>query len=117
MAIFTKSSQEEKTSTVSQKAAQAGSPILSIQRPHITEKALRLSEKNQYIFRVVPLATKSEIKKQIKKLYHVDVVRMRSIVGEEKRRRFRGMIGKKLVVTKKMIATIKNGQKIDLGVR
>ncbi len=117
MAIFTKSSQGEKKSPATTKhAAVPQAAILRIQRPHITEKALRLSEKNQYVFRVAPTATKSEVKKQVKKLYSVDVVQVRSIVGEEKQRRLKGVAGKKSL-TKKMIVTIKAGQKIDLGVR
>jgi large subunit ribosomal protein L23 len=117
MAIFKKSSQEEKKLPVSAKSATVPqAAILRIQRPHITEKALRLSEKNQYVFRVAPYATKNEIKKQVKKLYNVDVMRVRSIVGQEKQRRLRGVAGKKSI-TKKMIVTIKAGQKIDLGVR
>ncbi len=117
MAIFKKSSQEEKKSSVVAKhPAVPQAVILRIQRPHITEKALRLSEKNQYVFRVAPTATKSEIKKQIKKLYSVDAMRVRSIVGEEKQRRLKGVAGKKSLI-KKMIVTIKAGQKIDLGVR
>jgi ribosomal protein L23 len=43
-------------------------------------------------------------------------MRVRSIVGQEKQRRLRGVAGKKSI-TKKMIVTIKAGQKIDLGVR
>ncbi len=117
MAIFKKTSQEEKKSPAPVKqAAVPQAAILRIQRPHITEKALRLSEKNQYVFRVAPSATKNDIKKQVKKLYGVDVTQVRSIVGEEKQRRLRGVAGKKSI-TKKMIVTIKAGQKIDLGVR
>ncbi|MFA6495317.1 MAG: 50S ribosomal protein L23 [Candidatus Paceibacterota bacterium] len=119
MALFAKkqSDQKEKQSPSSvTHAIQPHAVILQVQRPHLTEKALKLSEKNQYVFRVDNAASKNEIKKQIKKLYHVDVLKVRVIVGEEKQRRLRGIASTKSLV-KKMIVTIKEGQKIDLGVR
>ncbi len=85
-----------------------------IKKPLITEKATRLGERGTYSFVIAPHATKNEVKKAIHELYHVDVVRV-SIVNEHgKTRRFRG-ISSLRSGRKKAMATLKEGQKIELA--
>ena len=84
-----------------------------MKRPHITEKATKLSEKNEYVFEVYPYANKTEIKKSIESLYGVDVLDVRTVVVPRKRRRLGRTQGFKKGY-KKAIVKIKEGQKIEI---
>jgi large subunit ribosomal protein L23 len=84
-----------------------------IKKPHITEKGTFLKDQNKYIFEVVSNANKIEIKKEIKKLYNVDPIKINVINIPPKTKRFRNIKSKKGGV-KKVIVTLKQGQKIDL---
>jgi large subunit ribosomal protein L23 len=84
-----------------------------IKKPLITEKATDLNKYGKYVFMVQSAATKPEIKKAVKELYHVDVVTVNVIRRPAKKKRFRNIISKKGAY-KKAIVTLKAGQKIDL---
>lgn len=81
--------------------------------PHISEKTTELAKKNQYVFKVGPRANKTEIKKEIEKLYKVDVLDVKIIKIPKKRRRL-GIISGWRKGYKKAIVKIKEGQKIEL---
>ncbi len=82
--------------------------------PHITEKATLLGEKeNQYIFKVVKDANKTEIKKAIEELYKVKVEKVR-IIKVPKKKRKRGRTEGWRKGYKKAIVKIKEGQKIEI---
>lgn len=87
-----------------------------LKAPHVTEKATKLTEKNQYIFKVWPRANKTEIKKSIEDLYGVNVVSVKMIRIPPKRRRL-GRISGWRKGYKKAIVKIKKGQKIELLLR
>jgi len=82
--------------------------------PHVTEKATKLSESNQYVFKVLPKSNKIEIKKAIESLYGVEVEKVRVINIHKKKRR----VGKTREGWKKgykkAIVEIKKGQKIEI---
>jgi len=88
-----------------------------IQRPHITEKAAFLAEKNKYVFRIFPKANKTEVKKVIQSLYGVKVEKVHIIHSSPKKRRlgrtqgFRHGLKKGF---KKAIVTLKEGDRIEL---
>lgn len=84
-----------------------------LKSPHITEKAADLVKKNQYVFKVVPKANKTEIKKAIKSLYGIDVLKIRIINVPGKPRRLGKQAGWRKGY-KKAIITIKEGQKIEV---
>lgn len=84
-----------------------------IVRPLVTEKAMALSENNTYVFLVDPKVNKSEIKKEIEGLYKVDVVKVMSSKYEQKSRHYKGLASKPKGL-KKVMATLKQGQKIEL---
>lgn len=86
---------------------------LVVERPHVTEKATRLAEVNQYSFRVSPRANKIEVKKAIEDIYGVDVTSVRMIHIPPKKRR-RGRIEGWRKGYKKAIVRIKEGQKIEV---
>jgi len=81
--------------------------------PHITEKATALSEKNKYVFKVLPKSNKIEVKKAIEDLYGVDVINVRIINIPRRKKR----LGKQTGWTKgykKAIVKVKEGQKIEV---
>ncbi|HDJ30468.1 MAG TPA: 50S ribosomal protein L23 [bacterium] len=84
-----------------------------LKEPYITEKATKLSENNEYVFKVYPDANKTEIKKSIEALYGVDVLDVRTITVPPKRRRLGRTRGFKKGF-KKAIVKIKKGQKIEI---
>jgi len=81
--------------------------------PHITEKSTNLSEQNKIIFKVPHKANKKNLKKNIEKLFKVNVTKINII---NKKPRIKLTRGRKIKVSgfKKAIVTIKKGQNIDL---
>lgn len=84
-----------------------------IKKPIITEKATRLLEKNQYVFDVVPTATKPEIKAAIESLFDVKVKAVNTLRPPRKKRRVGRFIGYKPLY-KRAIVTLKEGDTIAL---
>tara|TARA_A100001035_G_C27663315_1_gene444819 strand:+ start:543 stop:836 length:294 start_codon:yes stop_codon:yes gene_type:complete len=87
--------------------------IDSIKSPIITEKATILSEQNKTVFKVHGKANKKSIKKNIEKIFKVNVVKI-NIINQKTKLKMRQ--GKKSYKTgyKKAIITLKKGQSIDL---
>ena len=87
--------------------------IDSIRNPIMTEKATILSEQNKNVFRVHEKANKKLIKKNIEKIFKVNVVKVNII---NKKNRVKNTRGKKIKIKgyKKAIITLKKGQNIDL---
>ena len=89
-------------------------PFQYLVRPLMTERSTTLKEKfNQYVFEVVPSASKPDIKRAVEEIFKVKVeaVRTMNILGQNKR--FGKAEGKR-PDWKKAIVTLKKGQKIDL---
>ena len=87
--------------------------IDSIRQPIITEKATILSEQNKTVFKVHSGANKNSIKKNIEKLFKVNVVKVNIINTKTKKKFKQGKLSKKPGY-KKAIITLKKGQSIDL---
>lgn len=93
--------------------------VMSIlKRPIVTEKMTDLGElpNKQYGFVVAKSASKPEIRKEIERLYEVNVASIRTMVyAGKKRSRFTkaGIIQGKSPNFKKAIVTLKDGQEID----
>jgi len=87
--------------------------IDSIRHPIITEKATILSEQNKTVFKVHGKANKKTIKKNIEKLFKVNVIKV-NIINKQNRTKLTR--GRKVKVSgyKKAIITLKKGQSIDL---
>ena len=87
-----------------------------IKRPIVTEKTLKLIEKeNTYVFEVSKTAEKNQIKKMIKDLFDVEVVSVNTVLGHrasQKTGRKRLMVTRER--TKKAMVKVKAGQKIEL---
>ena len=87
--------------------------IDSIRHPIITEKAKILSDQNKTVFKVHEKANKKIIKKNIEKLFKVNVIKV-NIINQKTKLKMKQ--GKKSFKTgyKKAIVTLKKGQSIDL---
>ena len=87
--------------------------IDSIRNPIITEKATILSEQNKTVFKVHDKANKKNNKKNIEKLFKVNVIKI-NIINQKTKIKIKQ--GKKSYKTgyKKAIVTLKKGQSIDL---
>ena len=81
--------------------------------PVITEKSTNLSEQNKIIFKINKNANKKNIKKNIEKIFKVNVIKVNII---NKKTRTKLTRGRKIKVPgyKKAIITLKKGQTIDL---
>tara|TARA_Y100001970_G_scaffold60346_1_gene76843 strand:- start:321 stop:614 length:294 start_codon:yes stop_codon:yes gene_type:complete len=88
--------------------------IDSIRQPIITEKATILSEQNKTVFKVHEGANKKSIKKNIEKLFKVNVIKINIINTKTKRKMKQGKASFKSGY-KKAIVTLKKGQSIDLA--
>ena len=82
--------------------------------PFVTEKSTNLSDQNKIIFKVPSKANKINLKRNIEKIFKVDVSKI-NIINKQTRKKF--VRGKKVKVMgyKKAIITLKKGQNIDLS--
>ena len=81
--------------------------------PVVTEKSTNLSELNKITFKVPDGANKKNLKKNIEKIFKVNVTKINII---NKRSKIKVARGRKIKISgfKKAIVTIKKGQNIDL---
>jgi large subunit ribosomal protein L23 len=84
-----------------------------IRSPVVTEKATRLTEQHQVVFRVAIGASKPEIKAAVESLFGVTVTSVNTLVQKGKTKRFKGRPGVRSDV-KKAYVTLEKGQSIDL---
>ena len=81
--------------------------------PLVTEKSTNLSELNKIVFKVPRSANKNNLKKNIEKIFKVNVVKINIINKQNRNKLTRGRIVK-VSGYKKAIITLKKGQSIDL---
>ena len=81
--------------------------------PIVTEKSTNLSSQNKVTFKVPNRANKINLKKNIEKIFKVNVIKINII---NKKSKIKVTRGRKVKVAgfKKAIITIKKGQNIDL---
>ena len=81
--------------------------------PMVTEKSTNLSEQNKVVFKVPMSANKINLKKNIEKIFKVNVIKV-NIINKQIRNKLTR--GRKIKVSgfKKAIITLKKGQSIDL---
>ena len=81
--------------------------------PVVTEKSTNLSEQNKIVFKVPSRANKINLKKNIEKIFKVNVIKI-NIINKQRRKKL--IKGKKVNIQgyKKAIITLKKGQSIDL---
>ena len=117
MAIFNKTKKEATTKVAKVKKTDSkvglGERVNAIVRPHITEKAAVLAEKNTYVFEVAKTTNKIEIAKAIKALYNVTPIRVNIINLPDTRVFVRGKNGVKSGMRKALV-TLKKGETIEI---
>ena len=81
--------------------------------PVVTEKSTNLLEQNKIVFKVPFSSNKKTLKKNVEKIFKVNVIKI-NIVNKQSRMKLTR--GKKVKVQgyKKAIITLKKGQSIDL---
>ena len=81
--------------------------------PIVTEKSTNLSTQNKIIFKVPNKSNKTSLKKNIEKIFKVNVIKVNII---NKKQRIKITRGRKVKISgyKKAIITLKKGQSIDL---
>tara|TARA_B100001123_G_C14947689_1_gene882408 strand:- start:274 stop:567 length:294 start_codon:yes stop_codon:yes gene_type:complete len=81
--------------------------------PIVTEKSTNLSEQNKVVFKVSNKLNKIILKKNIEKIFKVNVIKV-NIINKQSRKKITR--GKKIKIQgyKKAIVTLKKGQSIDL---
>jgi large subunit ribosomal protein L23 len=108
--------EKEKKIQIKGKVVLEGASSALLINPYLSEKSTILRDtENKYIFKVSSKATKNEIKKLLENIYNIEVMKINVINTPSKLKRWRQ---KKTYFrsTKKMMVTIKEGQKIELGI-
>ena len=81
--------------------------------PFVTEKSTNLSDQNKIIFKVPNKTNKINLKKNIEKIFKVNVTKINIINKQPRKKTVRGK-KVKVIGYKKAIITLKKGQNIDL---
>tara|TARA_B100000965_G_scaffold400999_1_gene423928 strand:+ start:600 stop:893 length:294 start_codon:yes stop_codon:yes gene_type:complete len=81
--------------------------------PMVTEKSTNLSEQNKIVFKVPVKANKINLKKNIEKIFKVNVTKI-NIINKQTRKKITRGRKVKIKGYKKAIITLKKGQTIDL---
>ena len=82
--------------------------------PIVTEKSTSMSEQNKIVFKVPFKSNKKILKKNIEKLFKVNVIKVNIIKKQSRKKITRGR-KVKVLGYKKAIITLKKGQSIDLA--
>ena len=85
-----------------------------IKMPVITEKSTALGKYGKYIFKILPHANKSLIRKAIEEIFSVKVTKINILNQKGKMKKFKGFWGHRSD-TKKAIITLKKDQVIDIA--
>ena len=81
--------------------------------PIVTEKSTSLSEQNKVVFKVPNSSNKLVLKKNIEKIFKVNVIKI-NILNKKSKNKFTRGRKVKIKGYKKAIITLKKGQSIDL---
>jgi large subunit ribosomal protein L23 len=81
--------------------------------PHVSEKAARAQEANQYVFEVAPEATKADVKAAIEELFSVKVEAVNVLNVKGKSKSFRQRAGRR-GGWRKAYVRLADGQTIDV---
>ena len=83
-----------------------------IKQPVVTEKTTKMSENNQFVFKVESTSSKENIKKAVEKLFKVKVKSINTIKIKGKTKIFKGTKGGRSDY-KKAVVTLKSGETLD----
>ena len=83
-----------------------------IKFPVVTEKSTKISQNNQFVFKVGINSSKEEIKKAVEKLFKVKIKAVNTIKVKGKKKIFKGTKGKRIDY-KKAVITLLKGETLD----
>ena len=83
-----------------------------IKQPVVTEKTTKMSENNQFVFKVESTSSKENIKKAVEKLFKVKIKSINTIKIKGKTKIFKGTKGRRSDY-KKAVVTLKSGETLD----
>jgi len=86
-----------------------------IKEPYITEKTSMMGQENKYVFKVSKNVNKIDIKKAVENIFEVSVVNVAVVNTAGRKVRLGRHEGRKPGF-KKAIITLKEGDKIDIGI-
>ena len=89
-------------------------PKVIIKKPRVTEKAALASEKNVYVFEVSKDSNKSEIKKEIERIYSTKVDRVNIAKTADKPKVIRGKRSKKSGLKKAYVYLAKDAKALEI---
>ena len=81
--------------------------------PIVTEKSTTLSDQNKIVFKVPDNANKKNLKKNIEKIFKVNVTKI-NIINKKSRNKITRGRKVKVMGYKKAVITLQKGQNIDL---
>ena len=85
----------------------------TILSPIVTEKSTTLSDQNKIVFKVPNSANKKNLKKNIEKIFKVNVTKI-NIINKKSRNKITRGRKVKVMGYKKAVITLQKGQNIDL---
>lgn len=85
-----------------------------IRKPLITEKSTILGEQGKYVFEIARNAEKATVQKAIEKIFAVKVKAVNILITKGKKKRFKGVMGRRSDVKKAMV-TLEKDYSIDLA--
>jgi large subunit ribosomal protein L23 len=75
--------------------------------PHVSEKGTLLADEHkQHVFKVLPTATKAEVKEAVENVFKVKVEKVRIMNVKGKAKRFGGRIGKRSDLRKAYVTLV-----------
>ncbi len=89
-------------------------PKVIIKKPRVTEKAAMASEKNVYVFEISKTANKSEVKKEIERIYSTKVDKVNIAKTAEKKTFIRGKKGTKAGIKKAYVYLAKDAKALEI---
>lgn len=116
MAVFGKTTKEEKSATALPETPKALNGAYAngiLRKPRVTEKAYSVNAENRYVFEVNDSASKPQIKRAVESVYGVHVVSVNTVSLPSRVRRFGRTMGRKSGVKKAMVE-IKEGESLVL---
>ena len=88
----------------------------TLRAPHVSEKAARLSEHNQYVFVVSPDASKADVRVAVEQLFDVKVEQVNLVNAKGKNKSFRFRAGSRQG-KRKAYVRLADGQTIDVAAK
>ena len=86
----------------------------TLKRPVITEKSTLLSERNKYVFEVLPNANKAQVREAVERAFSVRVTSVNMVRNPGENRRLRNGRRLRTPGVKKAIVTVAPGDAIQL---